>query len=417
MINEPTTTQRPSSTDTLDFETVERTHGANNYTILGDIVLSHGEGVWLYDIEGRRYLDCLSAYSAVSQGHCHPRLVATMTEQAQRLTLCSRAFRNDQFARFLLKLHEVTGYDKALPMNSGAEAVETAVKLVRKWGYTRKQIPLDQAEIIVAEGNFHGRTTTIISFSSEAAYRDQFGPHTPGFRIVPYGDPDAIRQAITPNTAAVLLEPIQGEGGVILPPEGYLTAVREICNEHNVLFIADEIQVGLGRTGKMFAWQHENARPDVLVLGKALSGGFYPVSAICADAPIMDVLEPGDHGSTFGGNPLGTAVATEALDIIVDENLAGRAAEIGEYFIERLAEIPSPYIKEVRGKGLLIGMEVNEKAAPLGYAHHFCVELQKKGILCKDTHKTVIRFAPPLVIDKETIDWAIPIITEVLNPS
>lgn len=391
---------------------IEREHGANNYTILGDVVLSHGQGVWLYDTGGNRYLDCLSAYSAVSQGHCHPRLVNVMTKQAQRLTLCSRAFRNDQFARFLLKLNEVTGFEKALPMNSGAEAVETAVKLTRKWAYTRKGVPLNQAEIIVAKGNFHGRTTTIISFSTEPAYRDLFGPHTPGFKAVPYGDTAALKEAITPNTAGILIEPIQGEGGVIVPPDGYMSDVRALCDDHNILFLADEIQVGLGRTGKMFAYEHENARPDILILGKALSGGFYPVSAICADGSIMDVFEPGDHGSTYGGNPLGAAVATEALAIIQDENLAERAAELGEYFQERLAEIPSPHVKEIRGKGLLIGIELKPEA---GGAHRFCLELQNRGILCKDTHKTVIRFAPPLIIDRETIDWAIPIVTEVLN--
>lgn len=396
----------------LDYERIEREHGANNYTVLGDVVLSHGEGVWLYDTQGRRYLDCLSAYSAVSQGHCHPRLVKTLTEQAQKLTLCSRAFRNDQFAKLLLKLHEVTGYEKALPMNSGAEAVETAVKLVRKWGYVKKGIPRNQAEIIVAAGNFHGRTITIISFSTEPQYRDMFGPHTPGFISVPYGDIEAMRAAITPNTAGILIEPIQGEGGVIVPTDGYLKQIRELCDEHNVLMMADEIQVGLARTGKLFACDHEDVRADVMILGKALSGGFYPVSAALADSHVMDVLEPGDHGSTYGGNPLGAAIATEALNIIVDENLAERAEELGTYFQERLAEIPSPHIKEVRGKGLLIGVEVNEQA---GGAHRFCEELQRRGILCKDTHGTVIRFAPPLVIDKETIDWTIPIVTDVLN--
>ncbi|MDJ0751973.1 MAG: ornithine--oxo-acid transaminase [Ardenticatenaceae bacterium] len=402
----------PQTIAPQQFAEIERKHGANNYTILGDVVLSHGEGVWLYDTNGNRYLDCLSAYSAVSQGHCHPRILQAMIDQAQRLPLASRAFRNDQFAKFLLKLNEVTGFDKALPMNSGAEAIETALKLTRKWAYTRKGVPHNQAEIIVAQGNFHGRTTTIISFSTETAYREMFGPHTPGFTTVPYGDIEAIRRSITPNTAGILIEPIQGEGGVIVPPDGYMRAVRDICTKNNILFMADEIQVGLGRTGKMFAFEHENARPDILILGKALSGGFYPVSAICADTEIMDVFEPGDHGSTYGGNPLGAAVATEALNVIVDEHLAERAAELGEYYLERLAEIPSPYVKEVRGKGLLIGIEVNETA---GGAHRFCLELQKRGILCKDTHKTVIRFAPPLVIDKETIDWTIPIVTEVLN--
>lgn len=394
---------------------IEKQYGANNYTVLGDAVLARGEGVWLYDMDGRRYLDFLSAYSAVSQGHCHPRLVNTMIEQVQKLTLCSRAFRNDQFARFLLKMHEITGFDKSLPMNSGAEAVETAVKLVRKWAYVKKGVPKNQAEIIVAKGNFHGRTTTIISFSTEPQYRDLFGPHTPGFVVVPYGDLEAIRAAVTPNTAGILVEPIQGEGGVVVPTDGYLKGIREICDANNVLFMADEIQVGLGRTGKMFAWQHEDARPDVLILGKALSGGMYPVSATCADTAVMEVFEPGDHGSTFGGNPLGAALATEALSIIQDEQLAARSAEMGEYLVERLHEIPSPYIKEIRGKGLLIGVELNAEADALGSAHFFCEELQKRGILCKDTHGTVIRFAPPLVISKEDIDWAIPIVTEVLN--
>lgn len=394
---------------------IEKEHGANNYTVLGEAVLSRGEGVWLYDIDGERYLDCLSAYSAVSQGHCHPRLVNKMIEQAQHLTLCSRAFRNDQFAQFLLKMNEVTGFDKSLPMNSGAEAVETAIKLTRKWAYTVKGVPAGQAEIIVMDGNFHGRTTTIVSFSSEAQYRDPFGPGTPGFKSVPFGDVEALRTAVTPHTAGILLEPIQGEGGVLMPPEGFLQAVRQICDEHNILFLDDEIQVGLGRTGKMFAWEHENARPDIMILGKALSGGMYPVSAICADTAVMDVLEPGDHGSTYGGNPLGMAVAGEALDVLMDEKLAERAVELGEYLMERLHEIPTPYLKEIRGRGLLIGLEVNEKADALGSAHFFCEELQKRGILCKDTHGTVIRFAPPLVITKAEIDWMIPIVTEVLN--
>lgn len=413
MLADLSTTTSEMSVD--EIIRIEKEHGANNYTILGDAVLSRGEGVWLYDVNGKRYLDFLSAYSAVSQGHSHPRLVKVMMEQCQKLTLCSRAFRNDQFARFLQKMHEVTGYDKALPMNSGAEAVETAIKLVRKWAYTKKGVPLNQAEIVVVRGNFHGRTTTVISFSTEKQYKELFGPHTPGFAFVPFGDLEAIRQAITPHTAGVLFEPIQGEGGVIVPPDGYIKGIRQLCDEHNILMMADEIQVGLGRTGKLFACEHEGVRPDVLILGKALSGGFYPVSATCANAEVMGVFEPGDHGSTFGGNPLGAAVATEALAIIVEEQLAQRSAEMGEYLVERLQEISSPYIKEVRGKGLLIGLELNEKADKLGSAHFFCEELQKRGILCKDTHKTVIRFAPPLVISKEDIDWAIPVIQEVLN--
>lgn len=390
---------------------IESQHGAHCYAAL-DVVIERGEGVWLYDVTGQKYLDCLSAYSAVSQGHCHPRLVKVLTEQAQQLTLTSRAFRNTRYPYFLQKLHEVTGYDMALPMNSGAEAVETAIKVVRKWAYVKKGVPRNQAEIIVAGGNFHGRTITIVSFSSEPQYKDLFGPHTPGFKIVPYGDAQAIKAAITPNTAGVMIEPIQGEGGVIMPPEGYLRQVREICTQHNVLFMADEIQVGLGRTGKLFACEHEGVRPDVMILGKALSGGFYPVSAALADAEIMGVIEPGDHGSTFGGNPLGSAIATEALNIIMEEGLVENAAEMGQYFQERLAEIPSPHVKEVRGRGLLIGVEVNEQA---GGARRFCEALRDEGILCKDTHETVIRFAPPLTIDRATIDWAIPRITDVLN--
>ncbi|MCB0209163.1 MAG: ornithine--oxo-acid transaminase [Anaerolineae bacterium] len=398
--------------NTKEIMDLEYRHGAHNYTPLPDVVIERGEGVWLYDVNGRKYLDCLSAYSAVSQGHCHPRLVKVLTEQVQQLTLTSRAFRNNRYPYFLKKLYEVSGYDMALPMNSGAEAVETAIKVVRKWAYVKKGVPRNQAEIIVTNGNFHGRTITVISFSSEPQYKDLFGPHTPGFVMVPFGDAQAIEAAITPNTAGVLIEPIQGEGGVILPPEGYLRQVRDICTRHNVLFVADEIQVGLGRTGKMFACDHEDVRPDVMILGKALSGGFYPVSAALADEAIMGVIEPGDHGSTFGGNPLGSAVAHEALNIIIEEGLVDNAAEMGQYFQERLAEIPSPHVKEVRGKGLLIGLEVNEQA---GGARRFCEALRDRGILCKDTHETVIRFAPPLTIDKETIDWAIPRITEVLN--
>ena len=399
----------------MNYQTIvdtEQQYGAHNYTPLEGVAIERGEGLWLYDVSGRRYLDCLSAYSAVSQGHCHPRLVKAMTEQAQTLTLCSRAFRNTRFASFLLLLHELTGYDKALPMNSGAEAVETAIKLVRKWAYLKKGVPDGQAEIIVCQNNFHGRTTTLISMSTEPQYRAHFGPHTPGFKVVPFGEAQAIEAAITPQTAGVLLEPIQGEGGVHVPPAGYLRQIREICTRHNVLFMADEIQTGLGRTGRFFACDHEDVRPDVMILGKALSGGFYPVSATLADDPVMEVFQPGDHGSTFGGNPLGCAMAEEALRIIIDEGLVENSANMGQYFLERLAEIPSPHVKEVRGKGLLIGVEVNEAA---GGAKRFCHALRDQGILCKDTHYTVIRFAPPLTIDRQTIDWAIPRITEVLN--
>ncbi|HLV45353.1 MAG TPA: ornithine--oxo-acid transaminase [Aggregatilineales bacterium] len=384
--------------------------GAHNYKPL-DVVLTRGEGVWVWDVEGNKYLDCLSAYSALNQGHSHPRLVETMVEQAQRLTLTSRAFRNDQLALFYRDLVELTGYEMVLPMNTGAEAVESALKVARKWAYTVKGVPRNQAEIITAEGNFHGRTISVISFSTEPLYKDDFGPHTPGFVTVPYGDADALAEAITPNTAAVLLEPIQGEAGVVIPPEGYLRRVRELCDEHNVLFIADEIQTGLGRTGKLFACDHEDVRPDIMVLGKALGGGMYPVSAVLASEEILGVLQPGEHGSTFGGNPLGAAVARAALSVIVDENLVENAARLGDYFRDHLEEINSPHIDHIRGKGLLIGVVLKPEA---GGARRFCEALQERGILAKETHENVIRFAPPLIIDKETIDWALPIIRDVL---
>jgi ornithine--oxo-acid transaminase len=335
-----------------------------------------------------------------------------MVEQAGKITLTSRAFRNDQLPLFYKDLCELTGYEMALPMNSGAEAVETALKIARKWAYQVKKVPRHQAEIITCAGNFHGRTITTISFSSEPLYRDDFGPFTPGFIEVPYGDANAIASAVSSNTAAVLLEPIQGEGGVIIPPESYLHQVAEICRKNNILFIADEIQTGLGRTGKLFAAQHENVRPDITIIGKALSGGFYPVSAVLSGREVLGLFTPGEHGSTFGGNPLAAAIARAALKVIVDENLIQRAAELGDYFIDQLSEIPSPHVKEVRGKGLLIGVELNEKA---GGARRFCEALQKKGILAKETHERVIRFAPPLVIKKEIIDWALPSIRDVLN--
>jgi ornithine--oxo-acid transaminase len=359
-----------------------------------------------------KYLDCLSAYSAVNQGHVHPKILKALIEQSKKVTLTSRAFRNDQLPLLYKELTEMTGYEMSLPMNSGAEAVETAIKLARKWAYQVKGVPRHQAEIIVCEGNFHGRTTTVISFSSEPLYRDDFGPFTPGFVTVPYGDSAAIERAITPNTAAVMLEPIQGEAGVIMPPDGYLKQVAEICKKNNVLFIADEIQTGLGRTGKLFACDHEGVRPDIMVIGKALSGGFYPVSAALADRPLMGLLTPGEHGSTFGGSPLGAAVARASLRVIREEKLTERTEQLGTYFMEQLAEIPSPHVKEVRGKGLLIGIELKPEAQG---ARRFCEALQERGILAKETHEHVIRFAPPLVIDKETIDWALPSIREVLN--
>jgi ornithine--oxo-acid transaminase len=396
---------------TQDYIQLEEQYGAHNYLPL-DVVIDRAEGVWVYDVEGKKYLDCLSAYSAVNQGHVHPKILEALIEQSKKVTLTSRAFRNDQLPLLYKELTEMTGYEMSLPMNSGAEAVETAIKLARKWAYQIKGVPRHRAEIIVCEGNFHGRTTTVISFSSEGLYRDDFGPFTPGFVILPYGDSAAIERAITPNTAAVMLEPIQGEAGVIMPPDGYLKQVADICKKNNVLFIADEIQTGLGRTGKLFACDHEGVRPDIMVIGKALSGGFYPVSAALADRLLMGLLTPGEHGSTFGGNPLGAAVARASLSVIREEKLAERADQLGTYFMEQLAEIPSPHVKEVRGKGLLIGVELRPEAQG---ARRFCEALQERGILAKETHEHVIRFAPPLVIDKETIDWALPSIREVLN--
>lgn len=397
--------------NTKDFIAIEEQYGAHNYHPL-DVVIEKAEGVWVYDVDGKRYLDCLSAYSAVNQGHVHPEILKALLEQAKKVTLTSRAFRNDQLPMLYKELSEMTGYEMSLPMNSGAEAVETAVKLARKWAYTVKGVPRHQAEIITAAGNFHGRTVTIVSFSTEPSYRDDFGPFTPGFINVPYGDADAIEKVITANTAAVMLEPIQGEGGVIIPPAGYLKQVAEICKKNNVLFMADEIQTGLARTGKLFAAQHEGVRPDVTIIGKALAGGFYPVSAVLADKAVLGLFKPGEHGSTFGGNPLAAAVARAALKVIRDEKLAERSQKLGEYFVEQLVEIPSPHVKEVRGRGLLIGVELKPSA---GGARRFCVALQEKGVLAKETHDNVIRFAPPLVIDKDTIDWALPLIRDVLN--
>ena len=387
---------------------LENDYGAHNYKPL-DIVLSSGQGVWVYDVDGNKYLDCLSSYSAINQGHVHPKILETMIEQAKKLTLTSRAFRNDQLALLYKELVELTGYEMVIAMNSGAEAVETAIKIARKWAYHEKGIPRDKAEIIVAEGNFHGRTVTIISFSSESLYKDDFGPLTPGFVTVPFADASAIESAINENTAAVLIEPIQGEGGVIVPPEGYLKDVRRICSENNVLFMVDEIQTGLGRTGKLFACDHENVRPDVMILGKALSGGFYPVSVVLTNKNILGLFIPGEHGSTFGGNPLGAAIARTAIRILTEEQMIEKAAEQGQYFKEQLEELPQFNIKEIRGKGLLIGVELNTSARP------YCETLAQKGILAKETHETTIRFAPPLIIEKETIDWAIPIIREVLT--
>ena len=384
--------------------------GAHNYHPL-DVVLTHGEGVWVYDVDGKKYLDCLSAYSALNQGHRHPAIITALINQVNRVTLISRAFRNDQLPLFYKKLTDLLGYDRVLPMNTGAEAVETALKVARKWAYAVKGVPRNQAEIIVAEGNFHGRTISIVSFSSEPQYKDEFGPHTPGFVMVPYGDADALEAAITPNTAAILIEPIQGEAGVVVPPEGYLKRIREMCDAHNVLFIADEIQTGLGRTGTLLATDHEGVRPDVVVLGKALGGGVYPVSAVLASDAVLGIIQPGDHGSTFGGNPLAAAVGQASLDVIVDEQLPERAREIGQYFRDHLEEINSPHIDHVRGRGLLLGVVLKPEA---GGARRFTEELARRGILAKETHEHVIRFAPPLTIGREELDWALPIIRDVL---
>jgi ornithine--oxo-acid transaminase len=394
-----------------DYIELENKFGAHNYLPL-DVVLVKGEGVWVYDVEGNKYLDCLSSYSALNQGHVHPKILQAMIEQAQKITITSRAFHNDQLALLYQDLSNMTEYEKFIIMNSGAEAVETAIKITRKWGYQIKRIPRNKAEIIVADGNFHGRTISIISFSSEHLYKDDFGPLTPGFISVPFGDAEAVRKAITKNTAGVMIEPIQGEGGVIIPPEGYLEDICSICEEHNVLFIADEIQTGLGRTGKLFACDHEDVLPDVMILGKALSGGFFPVSAVMTDRHILGLFQPGEHGSTFGGNPLGAAIARAALKVIIEEKLVENAAAMGEYFMEQLAEIPSKHVKVVRGKGLLIGVELKDEA---GGARRFCEVLKSKGILAKETHERTIRFAPPLVITKEVIDWALPKIRDVLT--
>ncbi len=398
---------------TQDYIQIDEQYNAHNYKPL-DVVIHRAEGVWVWDVEGKKYLDFLSAYSAVNQGHCHPRIVKAMREQMERVALTSRAFRNDQLPLFARELCELTGYEMMLPMNTGAEAVETALKASRKWGYKVKGIPEGQAEIIVCEGNFHGRTTTIVGFSSEAQYRDGFGPFTPGFVEIPYGDAETLERAITPNTAAFLFEPIQGEGGVLVPPDGFLQKARQICTRHNVLMVADEIQTGLGRTGRMLACEHENVRPDVVILGKALSGGMYPVSAVLASRGVLGVFNPGDHGSTFGGNPLGSAIAREALRVIVEEDLPRRAAELGDYVISRLREINSPYVDHYRGRGLLIGIVLKPEA---GGARRFCEALQARGILAKETHEVVIRLAPPLVITREELDWALQQVAEVLTES
>ncbi len=399
--------------NTKEYIQLEDYYGAHNYEPL-DVVITW-EGVWVWDVEGKKYLDCLSAYSAVNQGHCHPRIVQAMTEQATKLTLTSRAFRNDQLALFYQELCELTGFEKALPMNSGAEAIETAIKAARKWGYTVKGVPEDEAKIIVCEGNFHGRTITVISFSSEPKYREGFGPFTPGFIMIPYGDAHALEAALEENgekVVAFLVEPIQGESGINIPPDGYLKQAAALCRQHDVLLMTDEIQTGLGRTGKLLASEHEGVRPDVTVLGKALSGGLYPVSAVLSQRDVLGLLVPGDHGSTFGGNPLACAVSRAALKVLVEENLFERSAVQGGYLLDSLATIDSPYVKEIRGRGLFVGVELEREA---NGARRFCEALARRGVLCKETHKHVIRLAPPLVIDRPDLDWAVEQLRVVLT--
>ncbi|HWR34419.1 MAG TPA: ornithine--oxo-acid transaminase [Clostridia bacterium] len=393
---------------TQDFIALEENYGAHNYHPL-DVVIDRAEGVWVYDVEGKKYLDCLASYSAVNQGHCHPRILQTLVDQAHKVTLTSRAFRNEQLPLLYKQLHDMTSMDMALPMNSGAEAVETAVKTARKWGYKVKGIPDGKAEIIVCANNFHGRTVTVVSFSTDEQYKDGFGPFTPGFKIIPFGDAKALRAAITPNTCAFLVEPIQGEAGIIIPPAGFLKEAAEICRENRVLLMTDEIQSGLGRTGKLFAYMHEGIKPDVLIVGKALAGGFYPVSAVLSSKEILGVYNPGDHGSTFGGNPLGCAVARTALHVLVEEKMVERSAENGAYFLEKLKTLRSSDLKEVRGVGLWIGLELNSAARP------YCEKLKELGILCKETHDHVIRIAPPLTITREEIDWAFERIKKVIE--
>jgi ornithine--oxo-acid transaminase len=403
---------------TAELIALEEQYGAHNYHPL-DVVVERAAGVWVWDIEGRKYLDFLAAYSAVNQGHCHPVILQAMIEQLHRVTLTSRAFRSDQLGPFYEQICRLAGFDKFLPMNTGAEAVETAIKAVRKWAYTAKGVPDGQAEIIVFANNFHGRTTTIVSFSTEPEYRDGFGPFTPGFRILPYGDAEAVAQALAAgggalgrNLAAILVEPIQGEAGIVVPPTGFLARLRELTRRHDALLVADEIQSGLGRTGRLFAYEHESIRPDLVIVGKALSGGFYPVSGILADDPLMAVFKPGQHGSTYGGNPAAAAVARAALRVLIDEKMIENAAALGPYFLERLRRIDSKHIKEVRGKGLWIGIELHHAA---GGARRFCEALLGEGLLCKETHENVIRIAPPLVITREEIDWALERLERVLT--
>ena len=385
--------------------------GANNYHPL-DVVVSRAQGAWVWDVEGKKFLDMLSAYSAVNQGHCHPRMLETLQRQASRVTLTSRAFHNDQMGPWLRELTTLCGMQRALPMNTGAEAVETAIKAARKWGYVVKKVPEGQAEILVCSDNFHGRTTTVVGFSTEEKYKKNFGPFTPGFKVVRYGDASALAEAVTPNTVGFLFEPLQGEAGVIVPPAGWLSEVQEICRKNRVLMIDDEIQTGLGRTGKLFAYQYEDVKPDLLILGKALGGGFYPISAVVGTNEVLGLFEPGDHGSTFGGNPLGCALSRTAMDILVDEKLPERAFRLGEKFRAGLALLPKSVVTEVRGKGLLNAVEISKQARP---ARSYCVELQRRGILAKETRSTTIRFAPPLVIEEEALEWALAQIQDVIQ--
>ena len=394
-----------------DYIKLETEYGAHNYEPL-NVVLSRASGVWVWDVTGKKYLDCLAAYGACNQGHCHPKILKTMTEQMQRLTLTSRAFRNDQLGPFYRELCELTNSHMVLPMNSGAEAVESVIKAVRKWGYRVRKVPDGQAEIIVCKNNFHGRTITLIGFSTEEQYREGYGPFTPGFKTVPYGDADALERAITPNTVAFLVEPIQAEAGIIIPPLGYLKEARELCSRRNVVMILDEIQTGLGRTGRILAEEHEGIQADVTVIGKALSGGFYPISAVLSNKEVLGVFHPGDHGSTFGGNPLACAVARTALKVLVEERMVENAAAVGNYFIERLSKIKSDYIKEVRGRGLMIGVELLPEA---GGARAVCEKLMEKGVLSKECHQNVLRLTPPLVIKREEVDWAVERIVDVLT--
>jgi ornithine--oxo-acid transaminase len=397
--------------NTSYFIDLEDKYGARNYKPL-DVVLTKGRGIWVWDVEGTRYMDCLSSYSAVNQGHCHPKIMEAMIRQAEKLTLTSRAFRNDQLGPFYEELCALTNSHMVLPMNSGAEAVETAVKAVRKWGYRTKGIQEGKAEVVVCANNFHGRTITIVGFSTEQQYREGFSPFTPGFVVVPFGDAGALERAITANTVAFLVEPIQGEAGVIIPPAGYLKRVREICTDRNIVMITDEIQTGLGRTGRLLAEEHDGVEADVTLIGKALSGGFYPVSAILSNADVLGVFMPGDHGSTFGGNPLACAVARTALKVLVEEGMVENSARMGDYFLDNLRSIKSPVVSEVRGRGLFIGVELHPEA---GGARRFCERLMKEGLLCKETHDNVIRFAPPLVVTKDDIDWALERIEPVLR--